>query len=73
MPRETIPQVVVSILPGALAANHQGKWVATVEYYPGQTVASASAPFLFWSCVKQNKNSAPTTENPNWQLLGSIE
>jgi hypothetical protein len=64
-----IPQVVVSILPGALAANHQGAWSATVEYYPGQTVASEE---LFWSCTKQNKNSKPATENSNWQLLGSL-
>lgn len=65
----TVPQVVVSVSPGEMAANYQGKYAAGVPYQVGQWVAEGE---LLWACVVPTVGRAPAEGSAFWRVVGAI-
>lgn len=50
-----------------VAYNFKGAWSSSISYVVGDEVDYNSN---YWLAVTPNSNSAPSTTNPNWQLVG---
>src|ERR1039458_144935 len=53
---------------GAVPTGYTGPWSSSINYFVNDETSYLGN---FWKCLVANLNSAPSTTNTNWQLVGT--
>ncbi len=64
----TYARTLGSRLAAGVPYTHQGIWSSATHYLKGDTVVYQSS---YWLALANNTNSAPATNNANWQVVGT--